>query len=161
MKPRVALALLALLVCGCSYTGKPLTYPNVRTVYLPIFDNRTFRRGLEFKLTEAIKNELLYKTDLAIVDLDHADTVLTGEIVDVRESVLLEDLHDDIVETSVTVTVDVVWRDRRTDRVILDKRGVACAARFVLLRGENVGTATQEAFRDLAEQIVESLQTDW
>lgn len=161
MKPHLAIRFLALLVCGCTYTSKPLTRANVHTVHLPIFDNRTFRRGLEFRLTEAIKNELLYKTDLKIVDLDHADTVLTGEIVDVRESVLMEDLKDDIVETSVTVTVDIMWRDRRTNRVILDRRGICDTAKFVLLRGENVGTATDEAFRDLAEHIVESLQEDW
>ena len=86
---------------------------------------------------------------------------LTGEIVDVRENVLLEDLNDDVVETSITVTVDVIWRDRRSGRVLLDRRGVSDTAELIALRGENVGTATEEAFRDLAERIVELLEEDW
>ena len=91
--------------CGCGtvkkimtlgYTSKSLSPQNVRTVHLPVFENRTFRRGLEFQLTAAIKNELLHKSDLRIADRDVADTELTGEIVDVREHVLLElqDLRD-------------------------------------------------------------------
>jgi len=168
---RIALLIGVLTaLCGCStvkkimtlgYTSKPLGPADVRSVHLPVFDNRTFRRGLEFQLTEAIKTELLHKSDLRIVDRDVADTELTGEIVDVRENVLLEDLNDDVVETSITVTVDVIWRDRRSGRVLLDRRGVSDTAELIALRGENVGTATEEAFRDLAERIVELLEEDW
>lgn len=143
------------------YTSKALGPQNVRSVHVPVFDNRTFRRGLEFQLTAAIKNELLHKSDLRIADREVADTELTGEIVDVREHVLLEDLNDDVVETSITVTVDVVWRDLRSGRAILDRRGVSDTAELIALRGENVGTATEEAFRDLAERIVELLEEDW
>ena len=162
MKPRHACCLLILsAVVGCGYTSRPLIPSNVRTVHLPIFDNRTFRRGLEFQLTQAVKSELLYKSDLRIADLATADTILIGEIVDVRESVLLEDLNDDIVETGVTITVDLVWKDRRTGRIIAERKGISDTAEFIVTRGESIGTATEEAFRDLAERIVSSLQEDW
>jgi len=161
MKRIAAIVLLGAVVCGCSYTSKPMRPANLRTIHLPIFDNRTFRRGLEFSLTEAIKTELLHKSDFRLADRDRADTELTGEIVEVREGVLMEDLNDDIVETSVTVTVDIVWRDLRTGRILLKRQGVTDTAEFIVLRGENIGTATEEAFRDIAERIVDLLEQDW
>ncbi len=153
----IVLAALA----GCGYSAKPMTPRNVRTVYVPIFDNRTFRRGIEFQLTQAVKTELLHKADLRLSSSETADTELVGEIVDVRESVLLEDLNDDVVETGVTVTVDLVWRDLRTNRVILDRKNLSDTAEFIVTRGESVGTATEEAFRDMAERIVDLLVEKW
>ena len=154
-------ALIVLALAGCGYTTKPLTPDNVRTIYVPIFDNRTFRRGLEFQLTQAVKTEILYKSDLRIASRASADTELIGEIVEVRENVLMEDLHDDIVETGVTITVDIVWRDRRTNRILLEHKDISDTAEFIVTRGESIGTATEEAFRDLAERIVSLLQEDW
>ena len=35
------------------YTTKPNYDPCIKSVYVPIFENKTFRRGLEFDLTRA------------------------------------------------------------------------------------------------------------
>ncbi len=153
----VGLALLA----GCGYSAKPMTPPNVRTVYVPIFDNRTFRRGLEFELTKAVKDQLLFRSDLRLARKEYADTELLGEIVDVDENVLTEDLRDDIVETGVTVTVHIIWKDLRTNRILLERKNLSETARFIVTRGENKGAATKEAFHDLAERIVELLVDPW
>ena len=161
MKHSGAAALLMLLAAGCSYTSKPMHPENIRTIHLPIFDNRTFRRTLEFDLTRAIKTELLHKSDFRLADRESADTELSGEIVDIRENVLLEDLNDDTVQTSVTVTVDLIWRDLRTGRILLNRKGFSDTAELTMVRGENIGTATEEAFRDLAERVVDLLEEDW
>ena len=161
MKRCCASILVLSLICGCGYTTIARTPPNVHTIYVPVFDNRTFRRGSEFDLTRAIKTEILHKSDLRIASRHRADSELIGEIVEIDESVLLEDLNDDIVASGVTVTVNIVWRDLRTGRTLLDIKGVSDGAQFIVLRGENVGSATEEAFRDLAEQIVRLLEKDW
>jgi len=85
---QLALSVAVALIAGCGYSTAPVLKENVSSVYIPIFDNRTFRRGLEYELTEAIRDQILYKTDLKIADKDRADSILTGEILDFRESVL-------------------------------------------------------------------------
>ena len=42
------------LVMGCGYSSRPMTRGDVRTVYVPVFDNQTMRRGMEFDLTRAV-----------------------------------------------------------------------------------------------------------
>ena len=158
---QLARVLVLFGIAGCGYTTQARNPANVHSVYVPIFDNRTFRRGLEVQLTQAVKTELLHKSGLRLASQPNADTELIGEIVDVRESVLLQDLRDDIVETGVSITVDLVWKDRRTGRILLDKRGVTDTAEFIVTRGETIGVATEEAFRDLAERIVALLEEGW
>ena len=148
-------------VGGCGYSHESLLPANVRSVYVPIFDNRTFRRGLEFDLTEAVKNEILLKTDLTIAPKHKADTILIGEIVDFREHVLVENENDEPTETQVEIIVDLIWKDRRTGRVLRNVKGLRETAEFIVARRETLGTATDESFRYVAERIVEALEEDW
>jgi len=150
------------VVAGCAhYSARSLLPENVRTIYVPIFDNRTFRRGIEVELTEALKREILAKTQLRIVAKDAADTILFGEIVDFRESVLIENVADEAVESNAIVYVDFMWKDQRTGQILAEARGVSESARFVLARGETVARAKADSFEDLAERIVNMMEKEW
>lgn len=149
------------LLGACGYTSKSLMRQNVNTIYVSIFDNNTFRRGLEFDLTNALKNEILFKTRLKVVDKDHADSILSGTITDVKEAVLIEDPKGNIVEGSVIVFVNFSWVDLRTGRTIVNKQNVTQRAEFRPRRRESVVTASNWAFVDLAERIVNLMEEEW
>ncbi len=152
---------ISFLLAACGYTSRSLMRQNVNTVYIPIFDNQTYRRGLEFDLTNAIKNEILFRTRLKVVDKDHADSVLNGMIVDVRESILLEDPSANIVESAMIFIVNFSWVDLRTGRTIVKKENVTQRAEFIPRRREDKTTAANEAFVDLAERIVNLMEEAW
>jgi hypothetical protein len=152
---------VSFLLGACGYTSRSLMRQNVNTVYISIFDNQTFRRGLEFDLTNALKNEVLYKTRLKVVDKDHADSALSGTITDVQEGVLIEDPKGDIVESSVIIFVNFSWVDLRTGRTIVKKQNVTQRAEFRPRRRETVATASNQAFVDLAERIVNLMEEEW
>ena len=70
---------------GCSYsTGRPFP-ATVKTVYVEMFGSREFRRSLEFQLTEALQKRILMDTDYTLADKTRADTMLSGEVLDVRQ----------------------------------------------------------------------------
>ena len=163
---RVATAVLLWVVGGatvggCGYSHESLLPDNVHSIYVPIFDNDTFRRGLEFYLTDAIKNQILLKTDLRILPKEKADTILTGKIVDFREHVLIEDKKSQPSEKQVEIVIDFIWKDRRTGRVIEEIKGLRETAEFIIPRDETISQATAESFRYLAERVVESMEKDW
>ncbi|MCF6158236.1 MAG: hypothetical protein E3K32_06635 [wastewater metagenome] len=146
---------------GCGYSSKSLLRSNVRSIYIPIFDNDTFRRGLEFELTKAVIDQILIRTQLNIVNKDEADSVLLGKITNVFEDVLIEDTRDNIVESRVIVAVAVQWIDKRTGRTIIERKNIKSAAEFIVLRNETLTTAGNEAFVRIARDIVEEMQEDW
>ena len=154
------LVLLA-LITGCGYTTKSLINRNINSIFIPIFGNYTFRSGLEFDLTTALKDEIMSKTKLRIVRKDNADTILTGKIVTVTEGVITSNARDNIIENQVTISVNIALMDRRTGRELISIDGLNNKAEYIVTRGENIKTATQECLAGLAEKIVYQLEEKW
>lgn len=111
-----------LFLAGCEgghlnilgYTTRPVFDENIRTVYVPIFKNKTFYKGMEFDLTQAIVRQIEARTPYKVVsDPDCADTILTGTIVAVNKNLLNVNQLNEIrqAETTLTVTVDWCKRD--------------------------------------------------
>src|SRR3954469_25044928 len=73
------------------YQWRSLYREDVRTVAVPIFKNKDYRRGVEFTLSKAIVNQLEMRTPYKVVPRERADTVLEGEIVEIRLHTLSED----------------------------------------------------------------------
>jgi hypothetical protein len=153
--------ILLALITGCGYTTKSLISRNINSVYIPIFGNFTFRSGLEFDLTTALKDEILSKTKLRIVRKDNADTILTGKIVTVTEGVITSNARDNIIENQVIISVNIALMDRRTGRELIAIDNLSNKAEYIVTRGENIKTATQECLAGLAEKIIYQLEEKW
>lgn len=157
----IILLILASFMASCGYTSRSLIDQNVQSVYVPIFDNDTFRRDLEYDLTKAIKEEILFRTQLKIVDEKHADTILTGILKDVQENVLIENPDAVTIESRVNVFVQFSWLDQRTGRILIDKQNVAASAEFIATRNEDIRTGEIEAFVNTARKIINLMERKW
>ncbi len=163
---RLGAAFLLLLGGGlstsCGYTTTPLYNRSIHTIAVPIFANKTFRREWEFRLTEAIDKNIEFRTPYKISRERPADTVLSGEIVDIQENVLTRRFGTILPrENQVTVVVNFTWRDARTGRVLVERRGFNRSSTEIPQTQERVDDAEQLAIERLAAAIVDQLQTDW
>ena len=76
------LGLGALALAGCGYAVGNAFQAPVETVSVSIVQSESFRRGLEFQLTEAIHREIQLRwPSLRIVHDGQADTKLVGRII--------------------------------------------------------------------------------
>lgn len=150
---------LTIGLVGCGYRLGYQMPANVYRMAVPMFRNETFplRREFEFDLTRAVRRELELRTDAQLVSSDHADAVLNGTIVDIRERVLTEGPLDSIQESSIAVTV-AIQLVRRSDDTVLVNRIITDHAAFSAVDGENIDTARQEALGEIAERIVAALE---
>jgi hypothetical protein len=135
---RCLIPLAVLLSAGCQNAnvfgyrlGNETLYdPNIRTVYVPTFNNRAFQttpyRELEVDLTRAVVREIGEKSPFRVVsDPSRADTELIGNIVGIDKSLVNRNLQNNIREGEIIVSVDVLWRDLRDGRILStpQKRG--------------------------------------
>lgn len=157
----ICLLVLFVLISGCGYTSRSLISRNINSVFIPIFGNDTFRSGLEFDLTTALKDEIMSKTKLRIARKDDADTVLTGKIVKITEGVITSNARDNIIENQVIISVNIALADRRTGRALMSMSELTNRAEYIVTRGENINTATQECLAGLAEKIIYQLEEKW
>ena len=157
----IVLSLLFISLGSCGYSSKSLLRSNVRSIYVPIFDNNTFRRGYEFDLTKAVRDQILLRTRLNIVDKDEADSILFGKVSSVNEDVIIEDTKDNIVESRVSIGVDIRWVDKRTGRTIIERKNIKRPTEFIVRKNETLSSASNEAFVGVAQSIVETMEEDW
>jgi hypothetical protein len=160
----VALLLLAVLLGGCGYSHKQVFPTQYHTVSVPIFQNRSFYRGVEFELTEALVKEIELRTPYKVVSDAAAGTALTGTVVAVEQAPLSRARRGGVPQVvEMVVTVDWVWRDNRTGETIRERRGFQSAGRYAPTRpvGQPLEVAQHEAVRRLAGDIVSTMQADW
>jgi hypothetical protein len=130
-------ALAPLAAAGCRSDGfKLFGYqagagalydPNIRTVYVPLFNNRAFQttpyRGFEVDVTQAVIREIGKTTPFRVTsDYEKADTELLGNIVTIQKNLLNRNQLNQTREGEVVVWVDVVWRDLRDGMILSNPR---------------------------------------
>ena len=168
----VAWAAWVACVAGCESTGGMIggysaqeLYPrDVRTVAVPIFDNRTFYRGVEFDVTEALIKELELRTPYKVVRGEVADTALLGVVTDVRQRTLSRTFDGGIPqEQQVRVTVRFEWKDMRSGRVLRSRSAMTGTGEFVgtFPVSETFEVAQHTASAELARDIVSVMRRDW
>jgi hypothetical protein len=171
----LAIALVALVgVTGCGYKNggdagggggyhwQSVYRDDIHTVAVPIFKSNVFQRGIEFSLSKALVSQIEANTPYKVVPRERADTILEGEIVGVRVDTLSSDRNSAIPqEQLLDIVVDFTWKDLRTGRILVERRGVEQTASYYPTLGEGRATGTQAASERLALAIVQELQADW
>ena len=171
-----ALALLSvlLLLTGCGYhlSGNADNEPgyqwhtlyrdDVHTVAVPIFANRTFVQGAEFKLTKAIIGQVEGQTPYKVVPKERADTILEGEIISARTVTLSNNAVSAApMEQMVVFVVRFTWRDLRTGKILAKRDSFEQTAPYYPTLGEDKWVGQQENIEKLALAIVQQLQAEW
>jgi len=158
LRQLICVAFVFVLVSGCGYSQKSLISRKINSIYITTFENNTFMRGIEFDIAKAVKDEIMSRTSLRIVQKDSADVIMTGEIGGSAQAALSQS-RDNIVESSVSISASVTLLDTRTGRSM--GGGAGSGASFIVDRGENVQSATEEAIAILARNLVNSLEEEW
>jgi hypothetical protein len=144
------------------YTAGSVHPDNVHSVFVQVFASKDFRREIEFRLTEAIQKRISINTPYKITTKEKADTILTGEIVQVANTMLGASFDSDLpLENQMTLTVNFTWKNRRTDEIIAQRRGMMQTGEYLPLAGETAFDATEIAVNVMARRIVEAMEADW
>ncbi|MCG8510724.1 MAG: LPS assembly lipoprotein LptE, partial [Rhodospirillales bacterium] len=122
----------AAALTGCGYSHEELFPEQYRTVAAPIFENRTFYKGAEFDLAEAVTKELERRTPYKVTSPASADTILEGVITRIEQDQIARRRPGGVPqEIEVTVTVNFQWKDLRSGDVIRQRTGFEAVGRHV------------------------------
>lgn len=157
---RAALLLLAVATTACGYSSRRLAaVEGVRTVAVLQFENDTYRRDLEFRLTRAVAEEVRARTSFRIASPQTADALLSGTIRAADTRLLLESTDFQPILQRFRWVVDAKLVDRRTGRTLREWRAIDRAEWTEGRFGESLdSTATDDLARILAEEVVEGLE---
>jgi hypothetical protein len=172
----LAVASFAFGTVGCAgyrFGNNTLYAPNVRTVYVPVFQCDSFRTtpaiDIGERLTEAVCKEIEKRTPFKVVgSAAGADSTLSGRIVADTKRMVVESPTDQSRMVELNYQALVEWADRggtviASGEVPLPAAqvDVGQAAAIVPEFGRSVASAQQEAIVKLAQQIVGLMEEPW
>jgi hypothetical protein len=161
------LLLSLLLLGGCGYSSNSYNWgglyrADISTMAVPVFQTRSFARGEEIALTQALINQIEQRTPYKVVPRDQAETVLEGIVTQSRVTTISNDSITALPQEQLyNITIDFVWKDLRTGRVIVERRGFRQSSTFYSTLGEGRNRGSQTAVEGLASSIVTELQRDF
>lgn len=160
----IAAAAVCFCLAGCGGYSNESLYPDeVGTVYVEMFENESFNRGAEYELTDALAKRIEAETPYKIVsNRDRADTVLSGHIVAVGESVLtVERQTGRALEKDVEMRAVVSWKNLKTGKLLIDNKTVDAMASYSEWQNQGTTYASSLAANKLARKIVELMEKEW
>jgi hypothetical protein len=152
---------------GCSqitgYYNSSLYPKDISSVCMEMFDNQSFRRGVEYELSDALAKRIETETPYKIISSpDRADTVMTGQITSIDESVLsIERATGRALEREVQLQAVVTWKNLKTGELLIDNQSVNSQATFSEFQNQDFSYASALAANNLARKIVELMQKKW
>jgi len=165
---------IALAGCGYSQSGgennkqqggyhwNSLYREDIQTVAVPVFSTKDYRRGIEFRLTEAVIKQLELHAPYKVVPKERADTILEGQVTSVRVGSLSRDFQTNLPrEQELVITVDLTWKDLRTGKILVQRHGLQQEAVYHPPLGEGEFVGAQQAIERFALVIVQEMQADW
>ncbi|MFW5858015.1 MAG: LptE family protein [Planctomycetota bacterium] len=161
-----AACLLTIGLTGCPYGTSSGLPEHIRTVRVTTFENDTFYRGLEGRLTRALIDKLVQDPRVRVVR-EGADSRLTGAIMEVEKQVLRESRNDEPIEIRLTVVARVTFEDEVQGVKLLDNQRIhssaasSAAGVYDLERGEDRSEAEAKAIEELAAEIVRRTVGMW
>lgn len=146
-------------LCGCGYRVGSLLPKDIKTVAVPMFENKTPEPELEVMVTNGIIQEFITDGSLQVVEEENADTILLGEIIDYRREPIRYTKEEITREYRLVIAVRLVFKDQRHNEVIWENPRVEGETTFF------VGTSLPEseranlpnAIKDLAHDVVEKV----
>ncbi len=170
---RIVTLLVLMSACwlsGCdndpntAWTTRDQFVQGVDTVYVPMWNrNRDiFRRELEFRITEAVAKEIQASTPYRISSESRADTMLTGEIVEIPEQVMnFNPDSGNPREKEIIMTIAFRWVDLRTGKELAKEDAIEVTATYIPDFGEDYFQGSEAAFNAAARRVVQSMHAEW
>ena len=159
MRLGAVLLVLSTLLGGCGYTVHGTLPSHIKTVAVPIFQNRTAEPAIEGFITRAVVEAFSTNGRLQVVGRDKADAVLDGEIIGFSVTSIAFDQDANVRQYRLVVAVNLRMRDIRRNTVLFQQDAVREQADFRVLNSvsqtiSREETALRAAAVDIGRAIV-------
>ena len=163
MRRRALLAivlLVGLATGGCGYSLRPSLPAGIKSVHVPVLENRTQEAGIKDFITQALTQAVVTGARARVVRREEADATLEGTIVEYVLTPLSYDSSANVTRYRVIIGLSLTLRDlRKNGEVIWQQERIQDRADFDVAgqQTRNISLenlALQKAAQDVARTIV-------
>jgi len=153
---------LAILSASCgpySFSGAASTH--IKTIAVPVFEDRTAEFGVRDRLSNAIIDEFTRDNTLKIADRRVADSILHGTLLGVQETAGVYNQQESVQEVRVTVTAQLKYEDVKKRKTVWEAQMSQFGSYSPRSASSTRQTAIDEAIRKIANEVRNKTVSDW
>ena len=152
---------------SCSYYSFSGSLPaHIKTVAVPLFGNeeqRVLIYGIEEALTDAVIDDFAKNGNLKVVDRTRADSMVSGQIVEIREEPFTYTADERADQWKVRIFVEVAYEDVRKKETRWEEKALEGWGMYEVVTGDpsERQKGIDVAIQMLAEEIVDRTVAGW
>ncbi|MDZ7312506.1 MAG: LPS assembly lipoprotein LptE [candidate division KSB1 bacterium] len=155
-----SLLLVAMLAMGCGhYSFSGSTAPHLKTIAVPVFEDRTAEFGIKEKLTNTIIQEFTRDNTLKIADRRAADSILQGTLLRVEERAGVYNPQETVQQIRIYLTVQMKYEDLKKRKTVWEGELTQFGA--YAPGSTNRQAAIDEAIRKIATEVLNKTVSGW
>ncbi len=162
---------VSLFVAGCAYTTKNGLPPHLKSIAVPVFNNKTYveeyTRRLEVEITDATRKVFVQSGELKLAGREDADLILEADVEKLDREVLRTDRYGDPAEIRMVLRCRMSLYDVKEAKYLLKNVLVTNGDRasesgvYNLRRGETEDMARAKAVDDMGRVIAHRVVEKW
>ena len=143
--------------CGYySFSGSSLP-AHIRTVAVPMFENKTSEFGVREDITDTIIIQFTQDNSLKVADRRSADSMVSGTIVNIREQAGAYNTNEEVKEIRVYVSVQAKYEDLKKHKTIWEESITQWGTYNPNLPPGDEGSSRQDGIKEAIEKIVDDI----
>jgi hypothetical protein len=145
----------ALVLGGCGYTFPHVYEGPHQAIYMPAWQNRTNKLGLDMKIYQSLAQWFQKSATVSLSrEKNGADLILTGEFLSVDLPSVSWNARYEVTDTKVNLIVRYALRDRATGKVLWEVPSKLYSADY------SVSTVSSAADEEALTKIIDDLSED-
>ncbi len=145
-----------LLRCGYySFSGSSIP-SHLKTVAIPVMDNKTVEFGVPEDLTDALIAMFTRDNSLKVVDRRSADSIIEGTIVNIRDQAGAYNQEETVKEIRVYVIVQAKFEDLKKNKIMWEEQ-ITQWGTYSPDGSTGESATRQEAIAEAMEKIVDDI----
>jgi hypothetical protein len=158
---RIFILILIVFFTGCFYSFKGSLPGHLKSIAIPLFDDRTAYPNIREDLTNLVTDKFVDDNSLRITDIADADIVLSGMVVSITQRAAVLKPGETVEDYNIYVNVKVTCEDVRSNKKLWEKTIQQYSAMPASGQQEEREQAIQDALESIAEEIVNNTIGYW
>lgn len=156
------LGLLLIALSGCPYGFSSSLLPgHIKSVAVPLFENRTDRGDLQTALADSLTEAFIDNHTLKVVEEKAADSAVEGAILEYRRTPFTVAENEQVLEYRVEIIVGVRFVDLRKNKVLWEDPRLGEWDTYSFVNGETETMGIGRVLAKLTEDILNRTVEGW
>ncbi len=142
-----------ILIGGCSYSFNLNNYPNLKTVQVDAFQNKTSEFEIDEEITDYLAGEFRKDSRLRLVN-ENPDCLITGKVVSYSDVPAQYDEKENVSLRKIKIAFKIQFEDTKEKKIIWDSGSYSENENYVESgSSETIANSAEEARQKIYEKV--------